>query len=132
MKLVVKIAVIFLLLFNGIGAFYGGSSLILHSDGSGLGMDVSLLEKSPFTDFLIPGIVLFVVNGIGSFIALVFVFLNHPKRSVLVIGQGLVLCGWIVIQIIMIRQLNPLHYILFSTGALLIFFGWQLGRIKSN
>jgi hypothetical protein len=86
MKVVTKIAVILLLLFNGVGAFYGGGSLILQADGSGLGMNVSLLERSPFSDFLIPGIVLFVVNGISSFIALVFVLLNHPKRSVLVIG----------------------------------------------
>lgn len=50
-------------LFIGLGAVAGGLGLVLESDGSNLGMPLSMLEHSPFSDFLIPGLVLLIVNG---------------------------------------------------------------------
>lgn len=128
MKLVIKIVSIALLLFNGIGAIYGGGSLILHPDGSGLQMPLEILKLSPFSDFLIPGIVLFIVNGVGSFFALFTVLFNKKKNYLFVMAQGVVLCGWIVIQIIMIKQLLTLHYVMFTTGVLLIITGYLIKR----
>jgi len=53
-----------LLALLAINAFYGGISLILAPDGSLLGMQPSWLEKSPFTSYLIPGLLLLLMNGI--------------------------------------------------------------------
>ena len=50
-------------LFIGLGAVAGGLGLVLEPDGSNLGMPLSMLEHSPFSDFLIPGLVLLLVNG---------------------------------------------------------------------
>lgn len=36
--------------------------------GGGMGMDASVLAGSPFPDFLIPGMVLLAVNGLGSLV----------------------------------------------------------------
>lgn len=52
-----------LLLFLSAGALYGGGALIIRPDGSLLQMQPWLI-KSPFPDFLIPGIILFVMNGL--------------------------------------------------------------------
>ncbi|MBL7895925.1 MAG: hypothetical protein JNK50_11585 [Bacteroidia bacterium] len=128
MKLTTKIVSIALLLFNGIGAIYGGGSLILHPDGSGLQMPFDILKSSPFSDFLIPGIVLFIVNGLGSFFALFTILFNQKKNYLFVIAEGVVLCGWIVIQIVMIKQLLTLHYVMFTTGVLLIITGYLIKR----
>ena len=52
-----------LLLFIAVGALYGGGALILKPDGSLLGMQL-WLGKIHFPDFLLPGIILLVFNGL--------------------------------------------------------------------
>lgn len=54
-----------LLLFLGISALGGGSMLILSPSGRLLGgLPLSILKNSPFSDFLIPGIILSTVLGV--------------------------------------------------------------------
>jgi hypothetical protein len=55
----------FLLSFLGISAIGGGGALIISPSGKLLGgLPLSILEQSPFDDFLVPGIILFLVLGI--------------------------------------------------------------------
>lgn len=55
-----------LLLFLGASAIGGGLMLIISPSGKLLGgLPLSILENSPFSDFLIPGIILFVVLGVS-------------------------------------------------------------------
>ena len=53
-----------LLVFLGIGAIGGGGVFIISPSGKLMGMPLSMLSKSPFDNFLIPGIILFSVIGI--------------------------------------------------------------------
>ena len=53
-----------LIILLSIGGISGGISLIISPDGSLLQMPVTVLKKSPFTDFLIPGCILFVFIGV--------------------------------------------------------------------
>jgi magnesium-transporting ATPase (P-type) len=55
---------LFLLGFLSIGAIFGGGALILSPDGKFLKMPVSFLEASPFNNFFIPGMILFIILGI--------------------------------------------------------------------
>jgi len=55
---------IFLLIFLGLGAIFGGGILIVSPSGKIFGMPLSMLENSPFNNFLVPGICLFVILGI--------------------------------------------------------------------
>ena len=55
---------LFLLALLGSGAIFGGGVLIASPSGKLFGMPLFLLEHSPFHDFLIPGIILFMVLGI--------------------------------------------------------------------
>jgi len=53
-----------LLLFLGLSAMWGGFFLIISPSGKLLGgLPLSILEHSPFPDFLIPGIILFLMLG---------------------------------------------------------------------
>ena len=79
MKTIVKTISILLLLLNGIGALYGGYQLITDPTGSKMQIPLSFLENSPFNDYLIPGIVLFIVNGIFSFVTVATIFLETQK-----------------------------------------------------
>jgi hypothetical protein len=59
-----------LLAFLGLGALGGGIALVIDPSGEMMGMPVSMLEKGPFSDFLIPGIVLLTVFGIVPLLVL--------------------------------------------------------------
>lgn len=109
-----------LLLFNGLSALFGGSVLVAAPDGSILGMPLSLLAGTPFTDFLVPGLILFTVLGLGSFIGwwLAYRRSHYAVRWVQVVGLGTVI--WIVTQMIMILGVSVLHVIYGATGIALI------------
>ena len=68
-----------LLAFLGLSAIGGGGALIISPTGKLLGgLPLSILERSPFNDFLVPGIILFVVLGIIPSL-LVFALLKKPS-----------------------------------------------------
>ncbi len=55
-----------LLLFLAVGALGGGSFLIISPSGKLIGgLPLSILKNSVFPDFLIPGIILFIVLGLS-------------------------------------------------------------------
>ncbi|MFT5874053.1 MAG: hypothetical protein ACI8WT_003013 [Clostridium sp.] len=61
-------------LFVGIGAIFGGLAAITNSNQP-LGISVEVLKNSPFSNYLIPGIILFTIIGLGNVIsALLFRF----------------------------------------------------------
>ena len=59
---------IFLLVFLGLNAIAAGGAFILAPDGRLIQMPLSNLKNSPFTDFLIPGILLFLFVGVYPFL----------------------------------------------------------------
>jgi len=61
---VVNWFLIVLLFFLGIGGIISGAMLFLSPQGKLLGMSTDLLKGSPFPDFLIPGIILFLFVGV--------------------------------------------------------------------
>jgi len=132
MKKIVFILVIFLLLFNGIGAFYGGLSLINDPTGKTLQLPASYLQNIPFNSFLIPGIILITVNGLLSFLTIGIAILNKNRSYLFIIIQGILLSGWIIVQLFLVKDFYPpLHGTLLSIGILLILCGLFL-RKKLN
>ncbi len=105
-----------LLLFNGLSALFGGSVLVAAPDGSILGLPLSLLARTPFSDFLIPGLILFGVLGMGSCIGWVLMYRRRPwsSRWAQVVGLGTVI--WIVVQVIMVHGVDVLHVIYAAVG----------------
>jgi hypothetical protein len=69
-----------LLAFLGVGAWFGGGILIVSPSSKLFGMPLSMLDKSPFADFLIPGIILFVVLGLAPCL-LIFALLKKPVSA---------------------------------------------------
>jgi hypothetical protein len=133
MKIIVKAICVILLLFNGLGAFYGGIMLIADPSGAKLKMPLSLLEHSPFSNFLIPGIVLVIVNGIFSFVTLMGLYLKKGYAYWLVMAQGILLSGWILVQLILLRMFYaPLHATFLIIGLGLIGCGFYLKNKQRN
>ncbi|HKM04880.1 MAG TPA: hypothetical protein VJZ04_09915 [Lachnospiraceae bacterium] len=103
--------------FVGIGAMAGGMMAILYPKGPG-GMLVDALNNSPFTDYLIPGIILFAVIGLGNVFCAVSILLKSKYQGYIssIISWALVI--WIIVQCIMLRMVVSLHVIFFIIGLI--------------
>ena len=126
---------IYLLAFLGIGALFGGSVFIISPSGKLIGMPLSMLAHSPFNDFLIPGIILFLVLGvipIGLVYALIYKpvskcaeFINfyidmHWSWSFSIyIAFALII--WIQVEMVFLNAVNWLHTFYMFLAMCIIF-----------
>ncbi|MEJ2079167.1 MAG: hypothetical protein P8Z74_14325, partial [Acidobacteriota bacterium] len=53
-------------LLVGLGAVPAGLGLVMDPSGASLRFRLEWLEGTPFSNFLIPGLILMIVNGFGS------------------------------------------------------------------
>lgn len=95
-------ALLALLFFQSASGLYGGTALLMDPTGNLLQIPTTLLESSPFQDFLIPGIILFSILGIFPMI----VFVGSWQRKMwarpgaILVSMALII--WIGVQIAMI------------------------------
>lgn len=123
-----KKLIVFLLLFTAINALVAGALFVFDPSGSAMGMDVSYLGPSPFDNYFIPGMVLFFVNGVMNIVAAMATLRNHRWANRLVVLQGILLVGWILAQVWMVRDINLLHAIMFFVGVTLMILAYRKGR----
>lgn len=117
--------------FTAIGAIPAGIIFLMDTSGAGMGNSTALLENSPFHTFLIPGLFLLIINGLGSATGAVYSFMKRPFAGPLGIILGIIMCLWIILQVNWIGLtsfLQPLFLIVGITEALL---GWQIVRKRS-
>lgn len=86
----------------GLSAVAGGVGLLMDPTGASLGMSTAWLDGSPFLNFLIPGLFLLSVNGIGTLVGAVWSFRAYRYAGEAAALLGLVMMGWITIQVIVI------------------------------
>jgi hypothetical protein len=114
--------------FIGLGALGGGFMLVRDPSGSALELPMSLLEGSPFPDFLIPGMFLFAVNGVGSMIGAGLSFTRRRYAQEIAIVLGAILVAWIVIQVVIISSFHWLHVLYFILGVVELGIGLYIRR----
>jgi hypothetical protein len=107
----------------GIGAVICGALLIIGPDGRYLQMPIDMLSKSPFRNFLIPGLILFLVNGVGNVVSAVLCFKMHRNAGFggMFFGFGLII--WLFVQINMVGGGSWLQYLYFVLGILELLLG---------
>lgn len=117
---------IILLLFNATGALFGGWSLMMDPTGQDLHLPQDLLVHAPFKDFFIPGVVLFSLIGVFSLVAMIWTTMHWKHYPWLIIAEGVLVTGWIIIQMIMIREISYLQFIFGGIGIIFFLAGWKL------
>ena len=122
-----KIAIAFLIVL-GIGALAGGIALVSQPDGSVMKFDVALLAGSPFADYLIPGLILGGLFGVGSLVVAAMGLRRSRVAPFLALAIG---CGqmiWIVVELLIIREVSFLHPTFFLVGLVIAVAAVPWGR----
>ncbi len=133
MRVLLKGLVILILMANASGAIYGGYSLMADPSGTLLQMPVDYLKNSPFDDYFWPGLILFIVNGLYSLLCIVALISGHSLSRLFVVLQGVLLGGWIVMQMILLQIFYPpLHLTFLAMGALLLLISWLKPEVVSQ
>lgn len=92
-----------------------------------LGAPLSLLEKSPFTSYFIPGLFLFGVIGLGNIICSILVWRYSIVGTLASLALGFALSAWIVIQCVILQDIVALHIIFLIVGLVQTGLSlWQL------
>ncbi len=130
-----RIVALVLHLFIGVGAAAGGLAAILDPIAP-LGMPLEELELGPFNSFLVPGIILFGLLGLGNLAAAVLRFTKRPIADISGGFLGAAMIIWIVVQCWMLQGVVFLHVLFFSFGVLqgliALILLWQENRFPMN
>ena len=134
MKTTIRIFAIFLLLFLGFGGVYGAWMLISDPSGGKFEWSLDLLNGTPFNSFLIPGIVLLIINGLFPIFVAVITVLKKSYAQTFILLQGVIVIIWLTFQLL----LNPnfflpvTHYPSYSVGFFLVIIGLVLLRMNKE
>ena len=125
---------IFFHLLLGIGAVFGGMVLVIDPSGELIKMPITLLQKSPFDSFLIPGIILLVVLGV---LPLIVAYALATKRQLEIANRlniftdmhwawaysiyiGFVLIIWITMEAYFIQHVAIIHVAYIFLGLIIL------------
>lgn len=125
-----KRILLFWCFFIGLGALWGGAAMLIKPDGSILHMQEMLpyFKVMPFADvlfidYVFPGIMLILVNGVSNIIAAVLILRNKKAGFVLGTIFGFTLMLWITIQFIIFPP-NFLDNAYFTFGVFQLISGY--------
>lgn len=122
-------------IFVGLGAIGGGLMAILFPSGPA-GMPTDALKNSPFSNYLIPGIILFSVIGMGNIVSALTMHFKSRYQGYISSIFSWALVIWIIVQCIMLRLVAILHVIYLMIGlveaflSIIILFRQQLFPTK--
>lgn len=120
----------YLQLFVGVSAVAGGLPMIIQPNGSQQSISAEVLKGSPFSTLLIPGILLVFVIGILHLVGSFFSLNNKKHHSILSIFLGVMLIGWIVVQLYLIGFGSLLQPLYLALGTLELILALLVFRLK--
>jgi hypothetical protein len=118
----------------GFGAFISGGLLVAAPNGSLMQMPLTMLQYSPFFNFLVPGMVLALLLGLYP-LAVAYALWRKPGWRwpdginpfkhmywgwAASLSTGVILLIWITVQVLMLRSLAFLHVLYFVWSWALI------------
>lgn len=122
------------LVFLGINGVVGGYLMLADPNGTPMGLLISDLTYTPFQNFFIPGLLLLLVWGCGSFVTLIGLWLplrqgsdsraqglaNEHWAWLFCFAMGVGLVVWLFVQLLTIPNVAPIQYMLLGLAVLLI------------
>ena len=102
--------------FGALNAFAGGYYGLSGAEG----VPREWLAGSPFSDYVVPSLVLFVVVGGALALAAIMVFRGHPLARAIACVAAAVLLVWIVVQVAIIGYVSWMQPATFAAGLLML------------
>jgi hypothetical protein len=122
-----KLLLFILVAFVALTATFSGFIIISNpADGGMINLQKNLLSNTPFNDFLLPGIILTVFVGGVNMIAVVLNIQRHRHRYNWAMAGGVMITGWIVVQMILLSAFSWLQLVYLGAGLLIILTAYQL------
>ncbi len=125
-SLSIYLLIIFVFL-QALSGLIGGTLLLADPSGGKIGLPAFWLEYSPFPDYLIPGLILFIILGIYPLIV-AFGLIRDSKKALIaarLLGYALVI--WIAVEIWIIgyQPEPPLQLIYGILGIIIIILAYS-------
>jgi len=127
-----RIVAIVALSFLGLSGIVGAIPLIVNSGGEPWRMPQILLQYSPFHSYLVPGIILLVANGLLTLWVLGRTLGKHRGFGWWVMAQGVVLLGWLIVEVAMLRLMVWPHYLYGAVAIALVISGITIVRANAS
>ena len=121
-----KSLLFFLVSFIAVTSTLSGLLMISNPDGKILNLSLNLLEETPFKNFLIPGILLTTIVGGVNLFAVFYNIQRHHNRYNWAMAGGIMISGWVVVQMILIQAAHWLHFLYLGIGIFIILLAYQL------
>jgi hypothetical protein len=119
--------------FQSLSGLFGGVMLILDPSGNSLNMPLSLLNDSPFNDYLIPGLILFLILGLVPFVVLNGLWKKKSWSWYGSLFVSLALIIWIAVEVLMIGyQAEPPLQLIYGLAGILILIFTLIPSVKKN
>jgi len=105
-----------LALFTAAGAIPVGLQLVTDTTGASIGFPSGWIEATPFGSYLVPGLYLLLINGVGMLILAGLIVVRHWTAPWLtgILGSGLVI--WILVQLVVMPEFSFLQAIFGAIG----------------
>jgi hypothetical protein len=113
--------------FIGLTAIAGGFRLVANPKGIS-DFPIEWLSNSPFTNYLIPGLVLLIVIGFGNVLAGTLTFLRKKYSGSIAALLGMFLICYMTIELWFVGLRNFLQPLYFTLGIIVFIFGLKLFR----
>jgi hypothetical protein len=115
--------------FLSIGALGGGGALLLGPRGEVIPLPLSALQGSPFQTYFVPGLILFLVLGMGPLVAAALAWRRHPLGPLAAVAVGAALLIWLAVEIAIVGYTNdpPLQafYLFLGAAIAALGLGWR-------
>ena len=121
------------LVLQGLSGLAGGFGLVLDPTGESLRIPREWLEGSPFPDYLVPGLVLLTLLGLGPLGAAYGVWTRRAWAWSASLLVGLALLAWIAVEIAVVGyQPEPPLQLVYGVLGVLIAAGSLLPSVREH
>jgi hypothetical protein len=115
-----------LLILLAVNAFGGGYYALAGAKD----IPTEWLKGSPFNDYFIPGLFLFIVIGGTALLSGIAVFRRHRLARKAALFSGIIVLLWIIIQVSIIGYVSWMQPATTIAAVAILLLAWQLPPIK--
>lgn len=130
---IIRITIGLLTGFIALTAIGGGVALLIGAEDQRF--PLAWLEGTPFKNYTIPALLLAIVVGGSALIACITIFINPDLGLLAAILSGLLLVGYITIEVMTLKQMPPgptvIEYLYFGLGSIIVVvagYTWLMER----